>query len=121
MGGRGGRERWAGGERRREGVRERVGVLLEKYQLLLGIYSVVLRSSLIYKMNTQVKSHSKGPILHSAQLTLYTGACTIPILHPTHVGIFPQPAQVLNLGSELALRGNLRSRKKSVALIQMLF
>ena len=27
--------------------------------------------------------------MHSAQLTLYTGACTIPILHPTHIGIFP--------------------------------
>ena len=55
-----------------------------------------------------------GPILHSAPLTLYTGTCTIPILHPTHIGIFPQPAQVLNLGSELALRGRFSENRRRV-------
>ena len=54
-----------------------------------------------------------GSILHQAQLTLYTGACIIPILHSAHIGIFPPQTHVLKLGNEFALPGAVQRKEEA--------
>ena len=55
----------------------------------------------------------KGPILHSAQLPLYTDACIIPILHPTHSGLFPPQTHVGKLGNVFALLGAVQRKEEA--------
>ena len=54
-----------------------------------------------------------GPILHSAQLPLYTDACIIPILHPTHSGLFPPQTHVGKLGNVFALPGAVQRKEEA--------
>jgi len=54
----------------------------------------------------------KGPILHPAQLTLYTDAYIIAILHPTHNRLFPPQTQVGKLGNELPLPGAVQQKEE---------
>ena len=54
-----------------------------------------------------------GSILHSAQLPLYTGACTNPILHSAHIGVFPPQTHVLKLGNDFALPGAVQRKEEA--------
>ena len=56
---------------------------------------------------------SKGPILHWAQLPLYTDACIIPILHPRHSGLFPPQTHVGKLGNVFALPGAVQQKEEA--------
>ena len=51
-----------------------------------------------------------GPILHPAQLTLYTDACIIP---EHRSALFPPQKHVAKLGNELALPGRFSAKKEA--------
>ena len=65
--------------------------------------------------------NSLGPILHPAQLTLYTDACIIPILRPTHSGLFPPQTHVGKLGNELALPGAVKRKEEACSSANVLW
>ncbi len=68
--------------------------------------------ALNFSMRTR---RTMGSILHPAQMTLYTNACLIPILHARKAGFFPQKTHVGKLGNELALPGRIGAKGRRVS------
>ena len=58
---------------------------------------------------------SLGSILHPAQMTLFTDAFIIPILHSRKAGFFPPQTHVGKLGNNLALPGRIGAKRRRVS------
>ncbi|XDV15186.1 hypothetical protein PO909_015316, partial [Leuciscus waleckii] len=54
-----------------------------------------------------------GPILHPAQVTLYTDACIIPILHPRKADFSLHRSTSHKLGNTLALPGAVQRKEEA--------